>query len=54
MSPNELLLYQVVTPGEPEGNGRSCLIGETEVGAEPRPGVLARLAAVVRGGSWEL
>ena len=27
----EWLLYQAVTPGEPEGKGRSCLTGETEV-----------------------
>ena len=24
-------LYQAVTPGEPEGKGRSCLIAETEL-----------------------
>ena len=23
----EFVLYQVVTPGEPDGNGRSCLMG---------------------------
>ena len=27
-------LYQEVTPGEPEGNGLSCLIGEANVAAE--------------------
>jgi hypothetical protein len=52
ISANALLLYQAVTPGEPEGNGRSCLIGETKEG--PGPGVLARLVVDGRGTSWEL
>ena len=27
MSSREVVLYHDVTPGEPEGNGRSCLMG---------------------------
>jgi len=31
MFAREWELYQAVTPGEPEGKGRSCLTGDTEV-----------------------
>ena len=34
MSSRELVLYHDVTPGEPEGNGRSCLIGTRETTLE--------------------
>lgn len=27
MSSRELVLYHEVTPGDPDGNGRSCLMG---------------------------
>lgn len=30
MSSYEVEVYQLVTPGEPEAKGRSCLNGETE------------------------
>lgn len=40
MSPRELVLYHDVKPGDPEGNGRSCLIGTREVTVDELEDVL--------------
>ena len=40
MSSREFVLYHEVTPGDPEGNGRSCLNGTRKTAVEELEDVL--------------
>ena len=40
MSSRELVLYHEVTPGDPDGNGRSCLMGTRVTAVEELEDVL--------------